>query len=690
MLARRVRGIAAAWLVGAVAMLAVAVVSADTGERLIVGVEHDSAPYEFIDDDGNAAGFGVELFRAVAEVEGLEYEIRTGTWTELRRDLERGALDVAIGMIRTEAREQHHDFSIPTILVHHAAFVRKESGFEHPRELLDRRVAVTAGTIWDEHLQELSEQHMLRLVSAPTMQAALAELTAGRVDAVIMPELSGLYLLRGLGIDNVRTVGFTIDAEALRFAVPEGRSRLLAQLNEGLVTVRVQGTYDALHDGWHGVLKPQPLSARIRRGLLLLAAAVIALLLAALAWSASLRQTLMARGRQLLATERAHARVKQEKQVLEHQLVKTQRMEALGRMAGAVAHDFNNVLTSILGNASLAREAAPAADVSRFLGHIEQAGQVAADLTRQLLAFSRGQVTKPEVLTWNETIERMESVLQGSIGSRRSLMFELQPDPCPMLLDRAQATQVVLNLTLNARDAVGPNGTIRVGTECQADAGDEFACLIVRDDGAGIDDDVRERIFEPYFTTKEAGRGTGLGLATTYGIVTQNGGTIDVESTPGRGTTFRVRMPRAREAAVAKTTLAAEPDLPPAEPNAVLLVDDDAEVRRVGAEMLTSLGYEPTVVADAEEALRVLRRRPGIAVVITDVVLPGMDGLTLAQRVVEEHPSIRLLITSGFMNLDGRPRASGAIDFVAKPFDRAALETALAKILEADRTRRRA
>jgi len=671
------------WAATACALvLATASVAAGAAERpVLVGIDHDYPPYEFVDSDGRPTGFAVELFRAVADAEGIEFELRAGPWAEIRRDLERGALDVVVGMVRTEERARLLDFTIPTLLVEHAAFVRSESGFTTPRQLLGHSVVVEEGKLWDDELTVLAEQHELRLTRVPTSHDALRALVAGRFDAAVMPELQGLYLLRELGSADVHTVGFALDAEPFRFAVPTGRAALLARLNEGLALVRTTGTYDTLHDAWFGVLKPEPLSAQFRRAILLAGAGLAVLLLAALAWSASLRQTVVARGRQLLVSERARQDAEDEKQALERQLAQTQRMEALGRMAGAVAHDFNNVLTTILGSASLARDAAPGAKVGGFLDRIEQAGQVAADLTRQLLAFCRGQVTQPEILTWNETIERVREVLRGSVSGGRSLVFDLDPDPWPILLDRAQASQVVLNLVLNARDAIGPSGTIRVTTDGETRDGDAFACLIVRDDGAGMNDETRERIFEPYFTTKTAGRGTGLGLATTYGIVTKAGGTIDVESSPGAGTTFRVRMPRAAADAQPEAPLLPTPSGSVNEPRVVLLVDDDADVRRVGSEMLAALGYDAIAVGDAEEAMQILRRRPGIAVVLTDVMLPGMDGLELARKVVEEHPRVRILVTSGFMGSGPPPGGGGAISFVAKPFDRAALEAALAKVL---------
>ena len=371
-----------------------------------------------------------------------------------------------------------------------------------------------------------------------------------------------------------------------------------------------------------------------------------------------------------------------EQRRLEAQLRQAQKMEAVGRLAGGIAHDFNNLLTAILGSAQLAlRELEPTHAVREDLEEIRRAGLRAADLTRQLLAYSRRQVVAPKVIDVNEAVRNLDSMLRRLIREDIALVLELTPQPIAVRSDSGQLEQVVLNLVVNARDAMLQAGRITIRTAAvvldsrqpdnqpPAPPG-SYVHLAVSDTGAGLSDEARAHLFEPFFTTKELGKGTGLGLATVYGIVKQNGGFIYVDSSPGSGTTVRIYLPPA-----SGPLPAPEVPTPPAAAGAgsetVLLVEDEAAVRQFARRALEASGYCVLPAADGAEALALAEQHPGpIHVLLTDVVMPGMGGPELARRLAKRRPTVRVLFSSGYTDdasvLQGVREAGTA--FLQKPF----------------------
>jgi two-component system cell cycle sensor histidine kinase/response regulator CckA len=343
---------------------------------------------------------------------------------------------------------------------------------------------------------------------------------------------------------------------------------------------------------------------------------------------------------------------------LEDQLRQSQRMEAVGQLAGGIAHDFNNVLTAILGyTLLLLRDPALPAEHREDIQEIHQAAQRAATLTQQLLAFSRKQVLQPTVLNLPEVVDGMKTLLRRLIGEHIALVTVPAPHPLLVKADRGQLEQVIVNLAVNARDAMPGGGTLTIETEA-VELDDEFATahpgfragahvlLTVRDTGIGMDDRTRERAFEPFFTTKPVGKGSGLGLATVYGIVKQSGGYVTVSSTPARGSAFTVYLPRVDDpVSVPASPQAAEPR---GGGETVLLVEDEAGVRNLARRALERFGYRVLEAGNGDAALGLARGTPGqIDLLLTDVVMPGMGGRELAQRLTRERPETRVLYTSG-------------------------------------------
>ncbi len=352
-----------------------------------------------------------------------------------------------------------------------------------------------------------------------------------------------------------------------------------------------------------------------------------------------------------------------EQRGLEAQFRQAQKMEAVGRLAGGIAHDFNNVLTVIEGHASLALtdDATAGSQLREDLQEILDAAKRAASFTRQLLAFSRQQVIQPTDVDLNVLTHDLSKLLKRAIGDNIMLDVQLHEQPVWVHADRSQLEQVVMNLVVNARDAIEDTGRITLRTGIVTLRGEmsmppgEYSMLSVQDDGHGIPPDVLTKMFEPFFTTKESGKGTGLGLSTVYGIVTQNGGTIHVDSQPGQGATFTILLPRTQPGANghelrAPDVLSAvekQTEQQPHQPT-VLLVEDESAIRKVVTRTLDRAGYKVLLAADAESALAQLSVSESIDVLLTDVMLPNMRGHELAVAACKLRPHLRVVLMSGY------------------------------------------
>jgi PAS domain S-box-containing protein len=350
-----------------------------------------------------------------------------------------------------------------------------------------------------------------------------------------------------------------------------------------------------------------------------------------------------------------------ERKSLETQLRQSQKMEAVGRLAGGIAHDFNNLLTIINSGAELALAHMTASEPARQdIDAIRQAGVSAARLTRQMLAFSRKQVLAPRRLDVNEAITGLTAMLQRVLGEEIEVVTTLRSGLGAVWADAGQLEQVVMNLAVNARDAMPTGGTLRIETDevslseaCQGHRCDvppgRYTTLAVSDTGVGMNAHVKERLFEPFFTTKQPGHGTGLGLATVYGIVKQSGGYISVQSEPRRGTTFRIYLPRHAETDAEQRLHADELVIPPVHTAAILLVEDDASVRHAVRRMLEKTSHEVHEAGSGSEAMDLFGARQGrIDLVITDMILPKMTGAELVHQLRRSKPALRAVIMSGY------------------------------------------
>jgi two-component system cell cycle sensor histidine kinase/response regulator CckA len=363
-----------------------------------------------------------------------------------------------------------------------------------------------------------------------------------------------------------------------------------------------------------------------------------------------------------------------ERKRLEEQLRQSQKMEAIGRLAGGVAHDFNNLLTIILGNTHLLRAAAPPDEEAiGLIDEIREAADRAAGLVRQLLTFSRRTPAHPEIVDLNQIVASTASLLRRLLGEQITVHTRLAPDPVRVRADRGQLEQVVMNLAVNARDAMPNGGTLTISTrriDPPSLGEDPIARLTVTDTGIGMTDEVKARIFEPFFTTKGPDKGTGLGLATVYGIVEQSGGHIEVDTAPGKGTTFRVDLPWCFAAAPSTVITARETMFrtTPGGGKSVLLVEDEDGVRKLARFALEGQGYTVAEAPDAESALELLKPDRTFDLLVTDLTMPGMDGRDLAGRVRATRPEVGVVFVSGYVPDGGRLEEIPGAIFLPKPF----------------------
>ncbi|MFW6049914.1 MAG: ATP-binding protein [Myxococcota bacterium] len=375
---------------------------------------------------------------------------------------------------------------------------------------------------------------------------------------------------------------------------------------------------------------------------------------------------------------------------LEAQLRHRQRLEAIGLLAGGIAHDFNNLLTVVVATIALIRKRLPQeTDLHSHLDEVAAAAERGTSLTRQLLAFGRRQMLQPRRLDLNRMVESGVQMLRRVIGEDIEIALDLHPEVPHIQADRGQIDQVVINLALNARDAMPQGGRLTLRTRpaelSSSDAellglpaGGHHAVLEVVDTGVGMDEATRSRMFDPFFTTKEPGKGTGLGLSTTIGIVEQSGGTVDVETEPGKGTLVRLYFP----AAVGP----AEPPRPRERTTGtrhetILLAEDDELVRRLAVRILRDAGYEVLEARDGRHALEVANAHPGeIHLLVTDAVMPGIRGNHLIDRLLVRRPAMRALIVSGYTGKAATEREG--VPLLQKPFTPEALTAKVREVLE--------
>lgn len=773
--------------------------NADANSTVIVGGEVDYPPYCFLDKNGKPAGFQVDLVCSIAQVMGMDIEIKLTTWAEAREGLETGAIDIISGMFYSDERAKIYDFSPPFTIVSSVIFARTDSPLvKEIDELRGKKIVVMRG----EAMHDFATKNKLteKLLLAETPDAVLKDLASGKCDYALGAQMPGLYWIKELGLSNIIIMGKPLQPFEDCFSVRKGNTLLLSRFTEGLSILKQTGEYQKLYEKWFGVLEARGLTwAEAVKYSAAVLVPLIFLLSMAFIWSWMLNRTVAQRTKELeesrhqlrtlsdnlpdgyvyqiimdgdsrsftyisAGVEQMHGisvkdvmndpkilydqileedrcliaereeltqksmsrfyvevrycrpsgevrwmlitssprklpdhriaadglavditeriQAEKEKGKMQAQLTQAQKMESVGRLAGGVAHDFNNMLGVILGHTEMLLEYVKPGEPSYDdLEEIRKAANRSADLTRQLLAFARKQTVSPQVLDLNKTVDSMLKMLQRLIGEDIDLEWIPSRETWLVNIDPTQIDQILVNLCVNARDAIVNVGKLTIETGiatfdesyCNLHQGftpGEYMLLAVSDNGCGMDAETQANIFEPFFTTKELGKGTGLGLATVYGIVKQNKGFLNIYSESGQGTTFKIYLPRH----IGKSELAVEkgPSVPAVLGHeTILLVEDEPSILKMTIMMLEKLGFRVLAASTPGEAFDLARTFGSeIHLLMTDVVMPEMNGRDLARNILLLYPNLKCLFMSGYT--DNVIAHHGVLDkgvyFIQKPF----------------------
>jgi two-component system sensor histidine kinase EvgS len=776
---------------------------------VVVGGDRNFPPYEFLDENGQPAGYNVDLTRAIASEMGLNVDIRLGRWTERLEALETGRIDIMQGMFYSPDRDLAFDFSQPHAVSHYVAVVRKADAPapESVADLSGKRIVVEQGDILHDFVIENGLDNQVAAVS--DQEKALRELREGQHDCALVSLITAHYLTDKHGWSDLVIGKKSIFAAGYCYASAKGQKAVLAQFSEGLKALDNTGEYRRIHDKWLGVYRDTSTSltdALRYSAIVIIPLSVIVLL--AVIWSWSLRRQVAEKthalqesldrfkyvfeaanvgksitlptgevnankayadflgytqeelkgrkwqdftpaddietiekriGRLLTGEKRAdrfekryvhkngtllwadvsvalrrdargnplyfmttvvditeRKKIEAEHDTLQSQLLQAQKMESVGRLAGGVAHDYNNMLSVIIGYAQFGMDKTdPEDELHADLQEILTAAERSTDITRQLLAFARKQTIDPKVLDLNDTLESMLKMIRRLIGEDIDLSWKPKPGVWPVKMDPSQLNQILVNLCVNARDAISDVGKITIETDnvrfddayCADHAGfipGEYVLLAVSDDGCGMDRETLGKIFEPFYTTKGVGKGTGLGLSVIYGIVKQNKGFINVYSEPGKGTTFRLYFTRHAEKAGPVETVAAK-ETPAGSGETLLVVEDEASILKLTRRILQGLGYSVLTAASPGEAVALAKEHDrDIHLLITDVIMPEMNGRDLAEKLQADHSNLKVLFMSGYTaNVIAH---HGVLDtdvhFIQKPFSNKDLAVKVRKALE--------
>ncbi len=827
---------------------------------LVIGGDYKFPPYEYLDDQGQPAGFNVDLTRAIGRQMGIDIEVRLGPWPEIMDQLQSGQIDAIQGMIYSAERDHSYDFTAPHLVPQYVAVTRSEDP-PPPSTLAGlegKRIIVQAGDIMHGFLRQ-NDARAETVSAVDSQEEALRMLALGHCDCVLAARITALYWINRHGWDHLVVGHKPFLTSEYCFAVREGHSALLSTLAEGLKVLGDTGEYRRIYDHWMGVYEaPESKVAAALRYLALGTIPLLLLLLASYIWSRSLRTQVAQRTEALRRSKETYRlladntldviwtmnldlvftyvnpacrylsgfepeewigahlkdhcdedefrmmtaiieqeidkgpastgvifesamrtkqgdpmpveihgrivydagghpvalqgvtrdiadrkRAEAERQKLSEQLEHAQRMESVGRLAGGVAHDYNNMLSVIIGYSELALDkVAPDGPLQGDLREILTAAKRSADITRQLLAFARRQPIAPRAIDLNTTVENMLKMLRRLIGEDIELTWRPGDELQSVTLDPSQVDQILANLCVNARDAIPGMGQITIETRNvpleqiepgamdlrEVDLGamnpgrvdpdrvdvaprdveqagpaesdrarascagfDEehprsFVMLSVADDGVGMSSSTKEKVFEPFFTTKDLGKGTGLGLATVYGIVRQNRGFIHIDSEPGLGTTVKVYLPRAGEHQELQS-VDREDSSSAGQGQRILLVEDELAILKLDYRILAEAGYEVTPASSAREAIELAERQlEHLDLLITDVIMPDMNGHDLAKVVAVLHPCAKILYVSGYAAdaIANHGILEPGVALLRKPFSKRELTTEVRSILDGE------
>ncbi len=634
-----------------------------TMRKIIAVLPTDFPPNAFLDPATNQpAGLAVDVLNEVAQRVDLQIEyVYAKSWNLLEEAVLAGKADLVTNLTMNEKRLKRMIFTLPTETVK-ISLIARASDIGYNSIESGMKIGVMKGGFVYNLLVSRSD---ITIHTYAGLSELLMDLLSGRVDLALTSASNILKMAHDAEIaDRIRVIEPSVYETKRAMALRPGNEALRDQLNKGIKEFVGTAEYQILYQKWWG--KPVPFW-NTRRAVLAMAGVVAVLLTIFMLWRS-----------------RERKRAEEEKEKLEAQLHQAQKMESVGRLAGGVAHDFNNILSVILGYTELALESVDTNDpLHADLQEIYTAARRSVDITRQLLAFARKQSIEPKVLDLGKNVEEMLKILRQLIGEDIDLAWLPKTDLWPVKMDPSQLDQILANLCVNARDAIPGVGKITIEVDrvtfdevyCADHIGfipGEFVLLAVSDDGDGIEEETLCNIFEPFFTTKGVGRGTGLGLSTVYGVVKQNNGFINVYSELGTGTTFKIYLPRyAGEIEEIRKESSAE--ILEGCGEVVLVVEDESSILKMSHKILDDLGYNVLTAGTPVEAMALAEENAGkIHLLITDVIMPEMSGRELAERIHVLSPNIKILFMSGYTAdvIAHRGMLEEGFNFVQKPFSK--------------------
>ena len=638
----------------------------------------EDRPYHFTGTDGQPSGLAVDLVQEAARRRGIHLDWMKSPDRAIPA-LQSGKADMWVLLtIRPERNSQVY-FSEPYLISDTSFLVPQDSRFQSAADLKNARISLLN---FDVHRRNLAEFFPgAQQLPAESVPEVLAAVNDGRADAAYLDRYTGTAArLSGAGSQPLRLLASTVPQSLLAIGATFAASGIADEIRDEMKSMARDGTVARVIQRWEFFTFTDAIAyAGIRsRSIVALAAGFGALALVALA--AGIFAYRLKKQRDAAHTQMAQrAQAEQDQQNFSRQLEQAQRIESVGRLAGGVAHDFNNLLTVINGYSDLMlKRMSPEDPWRRQVEGVRTAGARAAEVTHQLLAFSRKQVLLPKMLLLNNLVRESEGVLRPLLGKDIELMLMLDPALRMVEADPTQMHQVIVNLAANARDAMPSGGRFliesanakadEICTSCPAHAGHgRFVSLTITDTGIGMDSATLEHAFEPYFTNKSAGKGPGLGLATVHGVVRQSGGHIGILSAPGNGAKFIIHLPAVDRLADEEPTskIAALGGT-----ETLLVVEDEAEVRQMIGAILSAHGYRALQTGNGKEALRVFAQQSGrVDLLISDVVLPGMRGTEVAESLRKQDPLLRVLFISGYMDpTTMAPAFQSGAHYLQKPF----------------------
>jgi signal transduction histidine kinase len=682
---------------------------------------HNALPYQYVAPDGSPAGPAVEVVSEAARRRHIPLEWVPGPEGP-EVNLRNGRVDLWPLIGDLPERRKFLYISEPWVTLSFWMVSLESSGISSPKDTAGR-------SIW--HVDQAVFVRLAKnsfpdakLVPQPSNQKVLEAVCTGKADAGLISgskadaaDLGGMQACKDAKLKFSflpnGNLGFGIGASFRRGDAEAAADAIRAEIGK----MASDGTLSAIYyrsffDPSNEAMIVYYLTEARRRELYMsIALALLAVVLALLAWqtvrvraarhaalaaNVDLEEQVAARTAELTEANRQLRQEMAERRRAEETLRQAQKMEAIGRLAGGIAHDFNNLLTIISGYTHLLRSAlSKDPSLQEKVDAIAKAGDRASSLTRQLLAFSRRQMTQPKVLNLNDLLSDMGKMLQRLL--REDIELTISTDPVLWLVkaDPGQIEQVIMNLVINARDAMPSGGKLALKTANVSLNGDSatqypgvrpgsYVRLTVSDTGSGMDAETQAHIFEPFFTTKGQGKGTGLGLATVYGIAEQAGGHVMIESAVGRGSTFHLYLPTVA-ATGTEGGLSKEAHVAPSPAHGsetILVVEDQEAVLDLVCEILRRQGYEILTARDGREAVQLSETNGNIDLIITDVVMPQMGGRELAQALASSHPETKILYMSGYVDKEISQKEMPGLEFIHKPFTPEALARKVREVLD--------